>query len=147
MKSILVSATVVLCFLFQATWFGPAASAGYRHFVLQPRRSTSLSANPRGEAPQVGMKGTWTGRWVTKGRFADASGPANISYVAADPAAYLEILRRVLPNEWHANAVSELFRGIAEGGLKRTTDTFRKLMGREPISLTQFLRDHIAAFR
>lgn len=70
-----------------------------------------------------------------------------ISYVAADPAAYLEILKRVLPNEWHANAVAELFRGIAEGGLKRTTGTFAKLMGREPIALVQFIRDHIAAFK
>ena len=53
----------------------------------------------------------------------------------------------MLPNEWHANAVSDLFRGIAEGGLDHTTDTFRQLMGREPISLAQFIRDHIGAFR
>jgi uncharacterized protein YbjT (DUF2867 family) len=79
-------------------------------------------------------------------RFSEVLG-TKISYVAADPAAYLEILKRVLPNEWHANAVSELFREIAEGGLKHKTDTFRQLMGREPISLSQFIRDHIAAFR
>ena len=79
-------------------------------------------------------------------RFSEVLG-RKISYVAADPAAYLEILKRVLPNEWHANAVSDLFRGIAAGGLEYTTDTFRKLMGREPISLTQFLRDHAGAFR
>jgi hypothetical protein len=52
-----------------------------------------------------------------------------------------------LPNEWHANAVAELFRGIAEGGLKRTTDTFKRLMGREPIPLVQFIRDHMTAFK
>ncbi len=79
-------------------------------------------------------------------RFSEVLG-TKINYVAADPAAYLEILKRVLPNEWHANAVSDLFREIAEGGLEYTTDTFRKLMGREPISLTQFIRDHIGAFR
>jgi len=78
-------------------------------------------------------------------RFSEVLG-RKISYVAADPAAYLEILKRVLP-EWHANAVSDLFRGIAAGGLDHTTGTFRQLMGREPISLTQFLRDHIGAFR
>jgi uncharacterized protein YbjT (DUF2867 family) len=79
-------------------------------------------------------------------RFSEALG-TKISYVPADPAAYHEILKRVLPNEWHANAVSELFREIAEGGLKYKTDTFRRLMGREPISISQFVRDHIALFR
>lgn len=79
-------------------------------------------------------------------RFSEVLG-TKITYIPADPAAYLEILKRVLPNEWHANAVSELFGEIAAGGLKHKTDTFRKLMGREPISVTQFIRDHIAAFR
>jgi uncharacterized protein YbjT (DUF2867 family) len=79
-------------------------------------------------------------------RFSEVLG-TRINYVAADPKAYLEILKRVLPNEWHANAVSELFREIAHGGLEYTTDTFKKIMGREPISLTQFVRDHIGAFR
>lgn len=79
-------------------------------------------------------------------RFSEVLG-TKITYVAADPAAYLGILKKVLPNEWHANAVSELFCGIAEGGLEYTTDTFRKLMGREPISLAQFIRDHIGVFR
>jgi uncharacterized protein YbjT (DUF2867 family) len=79
-------------------------------------------------------------------RFSSVLG-TKITYVAADPAAYHEILRKALPNEWHANAVAELFRGVAEGGLRRTTDTFKKLMGREPISLARFIRDHIGAFR
>ncbi|MCC7329574.1 MAG: SDR family oxidoreductase [Gammaproteobacteria bacterium] len=71
-----------------------------------------------------------------------------ITYVAADPQAYLGILRRVLPNEWHANAVSALFREIAEGVVpSRVTDTVRKVTGRGPFTLAQFLREHIAAFR
>lgn len=78
-------------------------------------------------------------------RFSEALG-TTISYVAADPAAYRQILQKVLPNEWHANAVAELFRQIAEGGLHYKTDTFQKLMGRPPIPLLQFVRDHRAAF-
>lgn len=70
-----------------------------------------------------------------------------IRYIPADPRAYLEILKKVLPNEWHANAVSELFREIAEGETPHVTDTFRRLVGREPISLEQFIRDHIALYR
>jgi uncharacterized protein YbjT (DUF2867 family) len=78
-------------------------------------------------------------------RFSEVLG-TKITYIPADPVAYLGILRKALP-EWHANAVSELFREIAEGVSPHVTDTFRRLMGREPISLAQFIRDHIAAFR
>ena len=48
---------------------------------------------------------------------------------------------------WHLNAVCELFREIAEIGLDHTTDTFRQLIGRDPISLKQFIEDHVAIFR
>jgi len=78
-------------------------------------------------------------------RFSEVLG-RKISYVAADPAVYRQILGKVLSNEWHVNAVSELFRQIAEGGLEHTTNTFRQLMGRDPISLKQFVADHRAAF-
>lgn len=39
------------------------------------------------------------------------------------------------------------FLEIAETGLDHTTDTFRKLTGREPRSVTQFIEDHVALFR
>ncbi|MEO8224407.1 MAG: SDR family oxidoreductase [Gammaproteobacteria bacterium] len=48
---------------------------------------------------------------------------------------------------WHLNAVCELFQEIADIGLDHTTDTFRKLLGRDPISLRQFIVDHVAVFR
>lgn len=78
-------------------------------------------------------------------RFSEVLG-TKITYIPADPEAYLGILKKVLA-EWHANAVSQLFREIAEGVTPHVTDTFQKLVGRPPISLTQFIRDHIAAFR
>jgi uncharacterized protein YbjT (DUF2867 family) len=78
-------------------------------------------------------------------RFSEVLGTP-IRYVPADPQAYLGILKKVLP-EWHANAVSQLFGEIAAGAMPHKTDTFQKLMGREPISLAQFVRDHAAAFR
>lgn len=78
-------------------------------------------------------------------RFSEILG-TKISYVPADPVAYKQILSKVLTNEWHAHAVAELFREISEGGLEHTTDTFRKLMHREPISLAQFVRDYRAVF-
>jgi len=48
---------------------------------------------------------------------------------------------------WHLNAVCELFREIAEIGLDHTTNTFKELIGREPISCKQFIEDHVALFR
>jgi uncharacterized protein YbjT (DUF2867 family) len=78
-------------------------------------------------------------------RFSSVLG-TKITYVPADPKAFHEILKRALPNEWHANAVAALFREIAEGAAPHTTDTIRRLLGREPISLTQFISDHRAAF-
>ena len=48
---------------------------------------------------------------------------------------------------WHLNAVCELFREIAETGLDHTTDTFRKLIGRDPISVRQFIQDHVGLFK
>ncbi len=47
---------------------------------------------------------------------------------------------------WHLNAVCELFREIAEIGLDHTTDTFKELIGRDPIPLKQFITDHKAVF-
>lgn len=77
-------------------------------------------------------------------RFSEVLG-TKITYIPADPAAYLAILKKVLA-EWHANAVSELFAEIAAGQEPYVTDTFQKLIGRPPISLAQFIRDHRAAF-
>lgn len=48
---------------------------------------------------------------------------------------------------WHLNAVCELFREIAEIGLDHTTDTFKELIGRNPISLRQFIEDNVALFK
>jgi uncharacterized protein YbjT (DUF2867 family) len=77
-------------------------------------------------------------------RFSEVLG-TKITYIPADPVAYLEILKKVL-TEWHANAVSQLFGEVAGGVMPHVTDTVQKLIGRPPISLTQFIRDHRDAF-
>jgi uncharacterized protein YbjT (DUF2867 family) len=79
-------------------------------------------------------------------RFSEVLG-TRITYVPADPAVFRGIMQKVLPNAWHADAVVQLFAEIAAGGLNYTTDTFRQLMGRAPISLAQFIRDHLNAYR
>ena len=78
-------------------------------------------------------------------RFTEVLGE-KIEYVPMPMDQFRQRMTGVL-EPWHLNAVCELFREIAEIGLDHTTDTFRQLMGREPRSVTQFIRDHIAVFR
>jgi uncharacterized protein YbjT (DUF2867 family) len=77
-------------------------------------------------------------------RFSDVLG-AKVEYVPMPMEQFRERMTNVL-EPWHLNAVCELFREIAEIGLDHTTDTFRKLMGRDPISLRQFVQDNVAFF-
>jgi uncharacterized protein YbjT (DUF2867 family) len=69
-----------------------------------------------------------------------------VGYMPMPMEQFRERMKNIL-EPWHLNAVAELFREIDEIGLDHTTDTFRKLVGREPISLAQFIRDHLAVFR
>jgi uncharacterized protein YbjT (DUF2867 family) len=78
-------------------------------------------------------------------RFTEVLGE-KVEYVPLPMDAFREKMTGILV-PWHLNAVCELFREIAEIGLDHTTDTFRQLIGRDPISLTQFIEDHLAAFK
>ncbi len=69
-----------------------------------------------------------------------------IEYVHVPMPAYRQTLARFLTNEWHLNAVCELFQEIADGQDLHITDSVRKLTGRAPTSLEQFIRDHQAVF-
>jgi uncharacterized protein YbjT (DUF2867 family) len=77
-------------------------------------------------------------------RFSEVLGK-KVEYVPMPMDTFRERMTGVL-EPWHLDAVSELFREIDEIGLDHTTDTFRKLMGREPRSLVQFIQDHRAVF-
>jgi uncharacterized protein YbjT (DUF2867 family) len=78
-------------------------------------------------------------------RFTEVLGE-KVEYVAMPMEQFRERMSKIL-EPWHLNAVCELFREIAEVGLDHTTGTFRKLIGRDPIPVTQFIRDHVALFR
>jgi len=80
-------------------------------------------------------------------RFSEVLGK-QVEYVNQDPAAYRETIAPFLTSEWHLNAVMQLFSEIAGGVVTpKVTDTFAQLVGREPISFTQFVRDHIGVFQ
>ncbi|MGI9343862.1 MAG: SDR family oxidoreductase [Gammaproteobacteria bacterium] len=69
-----------------------------------------------------------------------------VEYVPMPMEAFRERMTGIL-QPWHLDAVCELFREIAEIGLDNTTDTFKQLIGRDPISVNQFIEDHIALFK
>lgn len=70
-----------------------------------------------------------------------------VRYIDQPMDEFKRVLGQFLGDPWHRDAVCDLFAEIAEGGLNRTTDTYKKLVGRPPINLAQFVQDHIAAFR
>lgn len=70
-----------------------------------------------------------------------------IEYVPQDPAAYKAFLGRFVTSKWHLDAVCDIFAEISRGYVSRTTNTFAEVTGREPISLAQFIREHIQVFR
>ena len=70
-----------------------------------------------------------------------------IEYVPQDPAAYKAFLGRFITSPWHLDAVCDIFAEISHGYVSRTTNTFAEVTGREPISLAQFIREHIQVFR
>ncbi len=71
-----------------------------------------------------------------------------VEYVNQDPAVYREKITPFLTSEWHANSIMQLFGEIADGVRPpNITDTFSKLVGREPISFRQFVHDFIGVFK
>ena len=70
-----------------------------------------------------------------------------VDYVDVPMGAYKETLGQFLTNQWHLDAVIDLFKGIAEGGIEDKTDTFNELMGETPKSLSQFLAENSFIFK
>jgi uncharacterized protein YbjT (DUF2867 family) len=77
--------------------------------------------------------------------FSDVLGKP-VEYVNQPLEEYRAVLSQYIPDEWHTNAVCQLFAEIADGGLDSVTDTAQTLLGRAPISLAQFIEDHRAVF-
>lgn len=78
-------------------------------------------------------------------RFTEVLGE-KVEYVPLPMEQFREKMTGILV-PWHLNAVCQLFQEIADIGLDHTTDTFKQLIGRDPISVKQFIEDHVAAFK
>jgi len=79
-------------------------------------------------------------------RFSEALG-TSISYVDMPLDAYRQMLARFVDSAWQLDAVCDLFAGIVAGGLEHITDTVSQVLGRAPISLAQFIQDHLEVFQ
>lgn len=56
------------------------------------------------------------------------------------------VLENFIQSQWQLDAVCELFAEIADGSLEQMSGDVERLLGRAPISLTQFTRDFSTAF-
>ncbi len=70
-----------------------------------------------------------------------------VSYIDLPMPAYKEILSNFLINQWHLDAVIDLFEGIREGGIEEKTNTYEALMGEPPKSLEEFIIEHSFIFK
>lgn len=69
-----------------------------------------------------------------------------ITYQRQPMADFAAFMRKIVTNEWHANAVCEAFEAIAEGSLTMMTEEAGQLLGRKPNSVEDFTRNHAKAF-
>ena len=70
-----------------------------------------------------------------------------VDYVDVPLGAYKETLGQFLTNQWHLDAVIDLFKGIADGGIEEKTDTYSELMGESPKSLSEFISENSFIFK
>lgn len=70
-----------------------------------------------------------------------------IKYVAQPVEEFGKILTQVGFPEWRVKAVCDEFRLLGERASMHTTDTVRQILGRDPTSLEQFIKDHIEVYQ
>jgi uncharacterized protein YbjT (DUF2867 family) len=79
-------------------------------------------------------------------RFSSVLG-RDIRYVDQPLAEFRQRLLAVNLAPWRSDAVCKEFEAIAAGAIDHTTGEIARLLGRPPLSLDQFIRDHLAQFR
>ncbi len=67
-----------------------------------------------------------------------------VVYEDCDPGEYKKAISQFFRSDWHSDAVARLFAEIADGTTPgEVNDTFQKVVGREPMPFTEFLRQHL----
>ena len=72
----------------------------------------------------------------------------SITYEPQSLEDFSAFLSQFLKSEWHNDGVVELMQEMSEeGGLKFKTETIAELLGRPPVSLAQFIDEHISMYK
>ena len=71
----------------------------------------------------------------------------DIQYVDQPMDEFRALLRSINLSEWRVEAVCKELEAIAAGVVDHTTETIRELLGRPPISLTEYIEDNIKLYR
>ncbi len=70
----------------------------------------------------------------------------DIRYIEQSLDDFHAYLGNIIPNAWHVDAVTEIFRQISSGAIEIMTHEAEALLGREPTRIDQFIVDHARAF-
>lgn len=70
-----------------------------------------------------------------------------IEYIDQPMEEFGELLRTIGLSEWRVDAVCKELEAIGAGVVDHTTDTIEELLGRPPISLEQYITDHLHQFQ
>ncbi len=69
-----------------------------------------------------------------------------IRYIDQSPADFRALIEKVIPDQWHVNALCALFSEIANQALGPITGDAEQLLGRTPRTLDSFLHDYFHVF-
>ncbi|MDH3511267.1 MAG: SDR family oxidoreductase [Gammaproteobacteria bacterium] len=70
-----------------------------------------------------------------------------VEYIDQPMEEFAELLRTIGLSEWRVDAVCRELEAIGAGVVDHTTDTIEELLGRPPISLEQYISDHIHLYQ
>lgn len=70
-----------------------------------------------------------------------------VEYIDQPMEDFAKLLRTIGMSEWRVDAVCKELEAIGAGVVDHTTDTIEELLGRPPISLEQYISDHIDQFK
>ena len=70
-----------------------------------------------------------------------------VEYIDQPMEEFGELLRTIGLSEWRVDAVCKELEAIGAGVVDHTTDTIEELLGRPPISLEQYITDHLHQFQ
>lgn len=71
----------------------------------------------------------------------------NVEFIDQPMEEFADLLRTIGLSEWRVDAVCKELEAIGAGVVDHTTDTIEELLGRPPISVEQYIEDHIDQFR